>query len=86
MEAITQERLREMRNVDIHSVNRTELCDIRDVKIDPSQPLSERIKSYIRQIGNPYCYKCGKYVVKVSYAENGGSINERLESYLRSLV
>jgi len=41
---------------------------------------------YLKQIKNPYCYKHGKYIVKISYTEGGGSLNERLESYLRSLV
>lgn len=86
MEAITKGQLQKMKSIDIHTVNPDELCDIRDVVIDPSEPLSERIQSYLHQIGNPYCYRCGKYVVKVSYTENGGSINERLESYLQSLT
>lgn len=33
--------------------------DIRDVEIDPEQPKEERIKSFIRQIKNPYCFKVG---------------------------
>ena len=86
MEATTKGQLQKMKSIDIHTVNPDEHCDIRDVVIDPSEPLSERIQSYLHQIGNPYCYRCGKYVVKVSYTENGGSINERLESYLQSLT
>ena len=31
-------------------------------------------------------HKHGKYIVKIIYTEGGGSLNERLESYLRSLV
>ena len=86
MEQITKEQLKQMKSVDIHTVNPNTLRDIRNVTVDPALPLNDRIKSFLQQIGNPYCYKCGKYVVKVSYTENGGSIDERLESCLRSLV
>ena len=46
----------------------SELVDIRDVVIDKSLPLEERVKSYVEQIKNPYCFKVGDVVVRVSYA------------------
>ena len=36
------------------------LVDIRDVKIDRSQPVEERMKSYVEQIKNPYLFKVGR--------------------------
>ena len=80
------ELLSEMRNTDIRTVNRDTLTDIRDVKINPSFTAEEKAVEYLKQIKNPYCYKHGKYVMKITYAENGGSLNERLESYLRAFV
>lgn len=35
------------------------LVDIRDVKIDRSLPVEERMKSYVEQIKNPYMFKVG---------------------------
>ena len=35
------------------------LVDIRDVKIDRSKPVEERMKSYVEQIKNPYLFKVG---------------------------
>ena len=46
----------------------SELVDIRDVVIDKSLPLEERVKSYVEQIKNPYCFKVGDVVVRVSYS------------------
>lgn len=43
------------------------LVDIRDVKIDRSLPVEERMKSYVEQIKNPYMFKVGKTIVRVSY-------------------
>ena len=39
------------------------LVDIRDVKIDRTQPVEERMKSYVEQIKNPYLFKVGNTVV-----------------------
>ena len=40
----------EMKTVDIRTVNRDELVDIRDVVIDQDAPKEEKIKSFMRQI------------------------------------
>ena len=49
-------------------VNRDELVDIADVKINTDLPVEERIKDYIKQIKNPYCYLCNGVVVRISFA------------------
>ena len=49
--------------------NLSELVDIRDVVIDKSLPLEERVRSYVEQIKDPYCFKVGDVVVRVSYAD-----------------
>ena len=43
------------------------LVDIRDVKIDRSMSVEDRMKSYVEQIKNPYMFKVGNTVVTVSY-------------------
>lgn len=83
---LTPTQLIAMREVDVRTVDPSTLKDIRDVKINTSLPSKERIQDYIRQIGNPYCYRYGKFVVKLRYADEGATLNDRLESYLRTLV
>ena len=58
--------------------------DIRDVKVNTALPKRERILDFIRQIGNPYCYRHGKYVVRVSFADTDISLEDRLEAYIRT--
>ncbi len=74
----------EMKNIDLNTVDRDALVDIRDVKVDTALPKRERAIDFIRQIGNPYCYKHGKYVVKVGFANSDISLEERLAGYIRS--
>ena len=82
----TQEELESMKNVDIRTVNPATLRDIRDVRINTALPKEQRIQDYIRQIGNPYCYRHGKYVVKISFADTNVTLEERLQAYIRSKI
>ena len=76
--------LEEMRDVDVRTVSRDDLVDIRDVVIDQDQPKEERIKSFIRQIRNPYCFKVGNVVVKTVFADTDVTLDDLLEHYLRN--
>ena len=51
------------------------LVDIRDVRIDRSMSVEDRMKSYVEQIKNPYMFKVGNTVVRVSYANTQATIN-----------
>lgn len=75
--------LEAMRNVDPSTVDRDTLVDIRDVTINTELPKRERMIDFLKQIKNPYCYKCGKYVVKVNFSDTGISLEERLADYIR---
>ena len=81
---LTSEELRAMQEVDVRTVNREALRDIRDVEINASLPKGERILDFIRQIGNPYCYRHGDYVVKISFTDTDVTLEERMLSYIRS--
>lgn len=61
------------------------LVDIRDVRIDCSQPIEERMKSYVEQIKNPYLFKVGNTVVRVSYANTQATINDNFVNLLASM-
>ena len=81
---LTCEELKAMQEVDVRTVNRESLRDIRDVEINASLPKGERILDFIRQIRNPYCYRHGDYVVKISFTDTDVTLEERMLSYIRS--
>ncbi len=56
------------------------LVDINDISVNKDLPKPERIKEYIRQIKNPYCFKCGNFVVTAKYSDKGLSIEDCLQS------
>ena len=80
----TLEQLKAMQAVDVRTVDRSTLRDIRDVKVNTDLPKQERILDFMRQIGNPDCYRHGNYVVKVSFTETDVTLEDILLSYIRS--
>lgn len=76
--------LGEMRDVDIRIVRREDLVDIQDVEIDPELPKEERIRSFVGQIKNPYCFKVGNVVVKTAFGDTDVTLDDQLEHYLRN--
>lgn len=61
------------------------LVDIRDVKIDRSLPMEERVKSYVEQVKNPYMFKVGNTVVRVSYANTQRTMNENFVNMIAAM-
>ena len=69
-----------MKNVDPRKVDRATLRDRSTVRIDPDAPTEERIRAWIEQMGNPYVYLDGGVVVKLSFADNGETIEDRINA------
>ena len=69
-----------MKNVDPRKVDRATLRDRSTVRIDPDAPPEERIRAWIEQMGNPYVYLDGGVVVKLSFADKGETIEDRINS------
>ena len=61
------------------------LVDIRDVEIDKTLPIEERMKSYVEQIKNPYMFKVGDTIVRVSYANTQETPNDNFANLLASM-
>ena len=60
-----------------------ELVDIREVSVDKNLPKEERIAAFIRQIKNPYRFKCGRFTVQASFADGGATLEECIKGILR---
>ena len=62
-----------------------QLVDIRDVKIDRTLPTEERIRSFVEQIKDPYKFKVGDVVVKVSFANTQNTITDNFINMIASM-
>ena len=74
-----------MKSVNPKTVDRNNLVQRSSVRLDPAAPREERLRDFIQQIKNPYCYLDGKTVVKISFTNTATTIEDCLENYLRGL-
>jgi len=74
-----------MRNIDVRTVDPNTLIDLQSVTVNTSLPREARLLDHLEQIKNPYCFKVGKTVVKISFADTEATLEDRLEKYLLSL-
>jgi len=70
-----------LKNVDVQTVDPETLVDIRDVITDPELPKDEYDRNYIEKVKNPYCYKCGKMIIKLNYADTDKTMTDRLMDF-----
>lgn len=82
---MTIDKLNEMKNVDLRSVDRSTLVQRKNVRLKSKGSKQERITDYISQIKNPYCYLDGKTVVKISFAETDRTIEDCFHAYFRGV-
>ena len=52
------------------------LVDIREVTVDRELSREDRIAEFVRQIKNPYRFKCGRFTVHASFASVGATLEE----------
>lgn len=76
--------LKEMADVDIRTVPKESLVDIKDVKIDKSLSREERISDYIRQVKNPYCVQSNGIIIKMNFSQSGETLEDKLTNYFHS--
>ena len=82
---INRSQLQKMRDLDITKIDREDLADIRDVKIDSSLPEDEKLERYINEIVNPFCFRYGDTPVKIRFVSESRALKKSLSDYFKSL-
>jgi hypothetical protein len=80
---LDQETLRQMRSIDINTIDPDTVVDASEIYIDTKMPVPERMAEYVRQIRNPYFMKVGKVIVKMNFADTSVTAKECYERYLK---
>ena len=75
-----------LKNVDIRTVDKSALTDISSVKINPTDSPEKKMKNYLEQLQNPYCFLCNGYAVKVEFANTDRTIEDCFSDYIESLM
>lgn len=79
-----ENQIQEMKQVDIRTVDKSTLVDIRTVTIDESLPVEERIRQLVEGLRNPYCFLIGDIAVKIEYEDTEVTFEQRLERIMRN--
>lgn len=83
--SVTLVELKELQAVDIRTVDKGSLVDIESVNIDMTKPPKEKAADYIKQIKNPYCFKCKGYAVKLEFSDTGRTLADCFNNYVETL-
>ena len=65
------------------SEDHNELVDIRDVSVNKDLPKEERIADFVKQIKNPYRFRCGDFVINACFSSGNTTIEDCLKGILR---
>jgi len=79
---MTAEEYRALLDTDFSDVDIEQLTDIRNIKIDKNLSQEKRQAQFLKQVGNPYLLRRGSMMIKVSFANNGLSMEQAFENLL----
>jgi hypothetical protein len=77
--------LDKLSGIEINNANRINLADIKNIHIDPSQNILQRMENYMEQIKNPYCFLCGDSIVKLRFEKEGKELKYKMKKYLENI-
>ena len=83
LKMITAYELEEFQKISVRDVDINTLYDVKEMEIADSLPVCERMKMMLTMYGNPYLYRDGDVKVKCSFAEDGNTLREKLETILK---
>ena len=66
-------------------IKNSELTDISTKKINPNDSVEKKTKDFIKQIKNPYSFKCGAYEVNIKFAETDKKLEDCLSNCIETL-
>lgn len=85
-ESMMPEDLAKMKDMDIREAEAGKLADILEIEIDKDISDIEKKREFIRQIRNPYLYRQGEYIVKLSFADTDATLADRLKEYIEHMA
>ena len=69
----------------LEDINPDDVDEISSIKIDRRKSSNERILDFLTQVKNPYVFKVNGKLVRMSFSENGPTVDECLTQCLKNL-
>ena len=84
---LTVRELYDMSQLDMTEIDKTDLIDIREVKIDASLPANQKMDRYMEQINNPYFFLWDGSIIHVRFVPAGDALRDKLKHFfMRSMT
>ena len=81
---IDKNLLEDMSHIELKDTAPALLQDILEVEVK-GETASQRLESYLTQVGNPYCFRVGKTPVKISFKSCEETLDKKIKSYFLGL-
>ena len=81
---IDRNLLEKMSHIEIEDMSPDLLRDILEVEMK-GETASQRLESYIAQVGNPYCFRVGNTPVRISFKLCDETLEKKIKSYFLGL-
>ena len=73
--------LSELADVNIQSINKEDLIDVSEIKLNPVIPKERRAAQLLEVVKNPYCVKLGDMVIKLEFLDNAPPLQSCLINF-----
>ena len=81
---MTHKDLQAFKDAELDGCDPASLTDIRTIPVDRTQPAAQRMADFLHAVGNPYLFRVGDVVVKVSFDSSGKRLTDALSDALSS--
>jgi len=81
-----KDKLESSKNIEIDKIEKAELDDINEIKINKEKPSSTRILEFIKESKNPYIFLVDGMKVKIEYGDCDRKINQCINSLIANKV
>lgn len=82
---MTADEYRRLLETDFEDVSLDEMPDMSNYHPNLNEPLEKRQQQFLKKVGNPYMVRVGKMKVKVSFANNGISMEDAFKNMLLTI-
>lgn len=79
------EQILQMSRQDVEQMDPEHFADLSSVSIEEALCPEERVLSFIRQTGNPYCFFCGNTPVRIQFTDGAPELEALLQSFFTRL-
>ncbi len=79
---ITPEMIGQFMGMDIGKTDTKHLVDINALKFDNSLSKEKRISYIIKELQNPFCFRCGNMGIQIEFDDNAPPMDEVFTNFL----